>query len=261
MGTLAENITDLKRLFGKQFIDGTSFAQHPIRQSIKRVLMFHEAGDYANRDYENSSISLLVKNLKEISSYDKKLFKVFRPALQSCNNDTYFGIRFEVSMAASLVRNGVPFVKTERPDFTLLKDWDGVCIECGSAHLSKLRTRIADLKYKIGSVIREKSQNDYCNINNALFVDFTNINYHSTLQEILPNVDELKDYVSEQLDHSDFGSIVLWTYIINLDVKRYQWKYTRVDNRMPNPLLKKLLDALYPFGRDVTHDYGFLPRG
>jgi hypothetical protein len=261
MATLTENITDLKRLLGNQLIDGPSFAQHPIRQSINRVFTFHDSGDYASRDYENSSISLIVKNLKEIENHDKKLLTVFRQALRSCNNDTYFGIRFEISVAASLLRSKVTFIKTERPDFALLESWDGICIECGSAHLSKSKIRIADLKYKIGSVIREKSQYDYCNASNALFIDFTNINYHGTLQETLPSVDELKHYVSDQLERSDFGSVVLWTYIINLDIRRYQWKYTRVDNKMPNPLLKRFLDALYPFGHDVTHDYGFLFRG
>lgn len=261
MATLAENVADLRRLLGKTVIDGRPFAAHPIRQSIAQILTYHNNGDYAGRDYENSSISMLVKNLKEIEGHDEKLLKVFRRALQSCNNDTYFGVRFEVSMAASLVRSNVPFAKTERPDFTLLGTWDGISIECGSAHLSGRRIAASDLKYKIGSVVRDKSQYDYCSAGNALFIDFTNINYHSTLEEILPSVDELKRYVSDQLEHDDFGSVVLWTYIVNLDVGRYQWKYTRVDNKMPNHLLKKFLDTLYPFGHDVTHEYGFLSRG
>jgi len=261
MASLPENITVLKGLLGKQLIEGHSFAKHPIRQSINRVLTYHDRGDYANRDYENSSLSLFAKNLKEIESHDKKLLRVFRRALQSCNDDTYFGVRFEVSMAASLIRSKVPFVKTERPDFTLLDHWDGVCIECGSAHLSEPKIRIADLKYKIGSVIREKSQYDYCNASNALFIDFTNINYHSTLQEILPGVDESKSYVADQLKRSGFGSVVLWTYIINLDIQKYEWKYTRIDNKMPNQLLMRFLDTLYPFGHDVTHNYGFLSKG
>lgn len=222
MASLAENIADLKGILGKQLIEGPSFAKHPIRQSINRVLTYHGSGDYANRDYANSSISLLAKNLKKIENQDRKLLRVFRRALQACNDDTYFGVRFEVSMAASLIQNKVPFVKTERPDFTLLDRWHGVCIECGSVHLSEPKVGIADLKYKIGSVIREKSQYDYCNAGSALFIDFTNINYHSTLQEILPSVNELKSYVADQLKRSGFGSVALWTYIINLDIRKYQ---------------------------------------
>lgn len=261
MSTLARNITDLKRLFGKQLIETPSFARHPIRRSIERVLTYHNSGDYANRDYENSAISLLAKNLKEIESHDKNLLRIFQRALRSCNNDTYLGIRFEVSMAASLIRHKVPFVKSERPDFRLLDYWDGVCIECGSAHLSEPKIKIADLKYKIGSAIRAKSQYEYCNAASALFIDFTNINYYSMLREILPGMNELKSYVADQLERSGFGSVVLWTYIINLDIRKYQWKYTRVDNEMPNQLLMEFLGTLYPFGHDVTHNYGFLSMG
>lgn len=261
MGSLAENIADLKKLLGKQVVEEASYAKHPIRQSIDRVLTYHDSGDYASRDYENSSLSLFVKNLNEIRSHDKKLLRLFRGALQSCNSDTYFGYRFEVSVASSLIRGQVPFVKMERPDFRLLDQWDGLCIECGSTHLSEPKLGIADLKYKVGSVIREKSQHDYCDAGSALFIDFTNINYHSTLQEILPGVNELKGYVADQLQVSGFGSVILWTYIVNLDTRRYQWKYTRIDNKLARQLLVVFLDTLYPFGYDVTHNYGFLSTG
>ena len=261
LGTLAENIAELKKLFGEEVMEGASFAEHPIRQSVSRVLSYHGIGDHAGRDYENSSISLLVKNLEEIRTHDDELLRLFRDVLQSCNDDTYSGIRFEISVAASLIRRKVPFEKTERPDFRLRDEWDGLSIECGSAHLSKPKTRIADLKYKVGSVIREKSQQEYCSASTALFIDFTNINYHDMLQQTRPGVDELKTYVARQLRHSAFGSIVMWTYILNLDTRKYQWKYTRVDASRPERTLVRFLQALYPFGQDVTHAYGFLRTG
>ena len=120
MATYYENIAELNKLLGKNFMNLNRNAQHPLRQSLARVLEFHRHDDYFNRDYENSAISLLVKNLKEIEVHDRKLLKILRKTLMKSNDDTYFGIRLEISVAASLIRNNVPFNKTEQPDFILL---------------------------------------------------------------------------------------------------------------------------------------------
>lgn len=263
MGTLNENVAELRRLLGIGLINGRYTAQHPIRKCVERVLEFHNKRDYASRDYENARLALLAKNLREIEGYDNVnvLLNVFRKALIRSNDDTYFGIRFEVSTAASLIRSGTPFAKSESPDFVLTDRLVGAFIECGSAHLSKPKPGIADLKYKIGSVVRDKSRHDYCHEGTALFIDFTNINYHNKNNESMPSVHEWRDYLQQLLQSANFGSIVLWTYIINMDKNKYQWKYTRADAKDPNKALVEFLNAAYPFGHDVTHTYAFLRQG
>ena len=263
MGTLNENLGELRKLLCNWLINGRSTTQHPIRKCVERVLEFHNKRDYASRDYENAILSLLVKNLREIEGYDndKVPLNVFRKELIRSNDDTYFGIRFEVSTAASLIRSGIPFAKSESPDFTLIDRLVGAFIECGSAHLSKPKPEIADLKYKIGSVVRDKSRHDYCHENTALFIDFTNINYHNKNNESMPSLHEWSGYLQQLLQSANFGSIVLWTYIINRDKNKYQWKYTRVDAKDPSKALVEFLNTAYPFGHDVTHTYAFLRQG
>lgn len=261
MGTLNENVAELGRLLGIRLINGGSTAQHPVRQCVGRVLEFHNKCDYAGRDYENAILSLLVKNLREIEGYDKALLNVFRKALIRSNNDTYFGIRFEVSTAASLIRSGTSFVKSESPDFVLTDRFVGAFIECGSAHLSMPKPGIEDLKYKIRHVVRDKSRHDYCHEGTALFIDFTNINYHNKNNESIPPVHEWRGYLQQLLQSANFGTIVLWTYIINRDENKYQWKYTRADAKGPSKALVEFLNAVYPFGHDVTHTYAFPRQG
>jgi len=203
---------------------------------------------------------LLIKNLREIEVHDQALLTQFRKMLRSANEDTYFGVRFEVSIAASLIRHGTEFLKPDPPDFSLTGEFSGVFIECGSAHLTEPKPTGMDLAYKIGSVIREKSGKSYCNASTCLFVDFTNINFHSLTNKVLLTNDQLNRLVAGALASTRFGSAVLFTYMLNLDLNRYQQKYHRIDGAEPNKLLLRFLKTTYPFGEDRTHDYGFLPR-
>jgi len=254
-------VIQLKRLLGNNLVVGKSQSAHPIRQSITRVIQFHNADDYRCRDHENASISLLAENLDEVERHDKHLFKLLRRSLLHCNHDTYYGIRFEISVAAKLIREDIPFVKGESPDFALLGEYRGICIECGSAHISSPTPIFHDLKYKISAVIHEKSKSEYCHNRTALFIDFTNINYHGALARNLPSKEQITTYVKDELQSTDFGSVLLYTYIINEDINAYQWKYTRVDAENVSETLAKYLDLSCPYGEDRTHDYDFLPRG
>jgi hypothetical protein len=260
MATLEENCAELTRLLGRDLIERASSSQPPIRQAIRSVLDFHKKKDYAQRDYVNTTLALLVKNLREIEAHDKSLLTQFRKVLRTANEDTYFGARFEISVAASLVRHKIPFLKSERPDFVLVKEFDGVSIECGTAHLAKPKPTAADLIYKIGTIVNRKSEQGYCNAGTSLFIDFTNINYHSLTNKAMLTNDQLKSYVAQALATSMFGGAVLFMYMLNLDSNRYQHKYHRVDGAHPSKLLLKFLNAAYPFGEDRTHSYGFMPR-
>lgn len=261
MGNYAENLSELQRLLGEDFISAKVTAQHPLRKALERVLDYHRENDYLNRDYENGMISLLVKNLKEIEQHDTKLSRVLKRHLKKSDADTYFGIRLEVSVAASLIRHNIPFRKTEHPDFTLCSQFEGATIECGSAHLSESKPGLKDLKYKIGSAINEKVKKDYCNHGLALFIDFTNINYYSKINESLIGNDELKNFIRSILNSANIGSILMWTFMINKDLNQYQWKYHSVDNNNPNGQLLEFLNSNYPFGVDITHSYDFPIRG
>jgi hypothetical protein len=259
MATLEENRLELTRLLGRHFVERASFSKRPIPGAIGNVVEFHQKTDYAQRDYVNATLSLLVKNLREIEAHDEALLTQFRKMLRAANEDTYFGVRLEVSIAASLIRHKIAFLKSDPPDFVLTGGFNGVSIECGSAHLTGPKPTGSDLTYKIGSVIKEKSGKSYCNACTCLFIHFTNVNFHSlTNKAILTNA-QLKRCVAEELACTSFGSVVLFTYLVNRDLSRYQQKYHRVDGANPSKVLLGFLNAMYPFGEDSTHDFGFLP--
>jgi len=258
LGTYQENLAELKRLLGMNFFTLTYQPLHPLKLALKNVLDFHAAGDFFARDYENASVSLLIKNLKEIEKKNRVLLNNLLSLLKTSNGNTYFGIRLEIQVSASLFRHGVVFDKTESPDFTLKDLYNGTYIECGSVHLSSVKPGVSDLRYKIAATIREKSTHNYCNPDTALFIDETNIHHYSHNQGILPVENGRKRHVENILQNCAFGSVVLFTYMINKDKNKYEWKYTRIDNINISELLKRFLDARYPFGNDVTHNYEFL---
>jgi hypothetical protein len=257
MGNLDENINELKTLLGERFIKDNTFNKHPIRQAIDSVLIHHANKDFASRDYINGIITMLVKNLQEVKNGDEKTFKTFSKSIVNSNDDTYFGIRMEISTAASLIRYNIEFEKTESPDFTLGGEWTGLFIECGSVHLSQVKDSSKDLKYKISSVLKEKGRKVYDNDSTALFVDFTNINFQNMVKHFTQEESNLKNYVYHILKGLKFGSVILFFYMVNMDSNKYQWKYHRIDNTYPHELLVKFLNSTYPLGRDVTHKYGF----
>ena len=257
MGKLDENTNELKTLLGERFIKDNTFSKHPIMQAVESVLIHHNNKDFASRDYINGIITMLVKNLREVKNGDEKTFKTLRKSLLNSNDDTYFGIRMEISTAASLVRHNIEFEKTESPDFTLGGEWTGLFIECGSIHLSREKDSSKDLKYKISSVLKEKGRKVYSNDSTALFVDITNINFHNMVKYFTEEESDLKNYVYHILKDLKFGSVILFFYMVNIDSNRYEWKYHRIDNANPHEVLYKYLNSTYSLGRDVTHKYGF----
>ena len=236
-------------------------SKHPIKQSIEKIEAFHAKGDTSNRDYVNVTLSFLVKHLVEIEKNDKELLKNFMKKLVTCTSDTYYGIRMEISTSASLMRKNIQFKKTEQPDFLLYGDYNGISIECGSVHLARRKTTVKDLKYKIGSVIDRKSNSEYLNPSACLFIDITNISYYSTLDEIFLGSPKLKSYVTEKIKDLSLGSVLLWDFILNKDLKRYEWNYHRIDTPNATSRVVTFLDELYPFGHHIIKKWGFMKIG
>jgi len=194
-------VIELNKLLGIRFINGNVSSKSPIGQSLRRIIEYHNRGEYLQRDYELSKIAILVKHLKEIAEYDINLLKAFKKQIhRSSTYDEYFGVRFEINIAASLIRKNIKFTKAESPDFIIHKKSKNIFIECGSAHLSK--PKLGDIKYKIRSVINKKSSKPYCTLATALFIDITNIYYNSLLNEILIERDEIREYVKNVLEHT-----------------------------------------------------------
>ena len=86
---------------------------------------------------------MLVKHLSEIKQYDKSLFSQFRTKIKKTKDiNLFFGIRFEINVAATLIKHNIQFKKTEAPDFSITFLSGREAIECTSARLSKEKDSI-----------------------------------------------------------------------------------------------------------------------
>ncbi len=235
-------------MLGIRFTPGSIAARSPIGQSLNRVLKYHNQKNISLRDYELGKTALLVKELKIIEQHDSELLATFKKQLHTnLSFDKYFGFRMEIHTAAVLILKKVEFTKTESPDFTIHTEDRDVFIECGSAHLSKPKTQ--DVKYKIGSVISQKSKKPYCGPATALFIDYTNI-YHNILKNDSQfKTDEINEYLKNALKTTKFGNITLTSYVAIEDTKRFAGMYIRVDNQNIDKSLLNTLDKSHPHGK------------
>lgn len=258
-------VMELNRLLGMRFIwDGKEYKsiglRTPIGESVLMVGVYHNKHDYSNRNVEIVKLSMLVKHLQTIDKYDQKLLKKFKGALHDTNKnwETYFGVRMEINIAASLIGKGVNFNKTESPDFTIPDC--GVFIECSSTH--KIESSSAHLIDKIRLSIMEKSRQPYCNSSTVLCLDITNISatFGDSENELLASKDGMQRIVKQILSdtNSNYGSVLLFSYF--MDMKDcFHSGYWRTDNDGISHGLTTFLDKYFPIGEFSTGP-GWTPK-
>lgn len=245
----------LSELLDTRFVTKESFST-PIGRALANIIAYHNSGRYEERDYELARLSMLVKHLKEIKEYNESLLNYFRRKVNR-NDVSYYGFRFEVAICSSLIRKEVPFVKRESPDFEISYTGEKIYIETVSVHITSSKLR--DLKIKIKDAILRKSKKSYCKPNTALFVDATNIFYHNLARSRPFLTEELKEYVSNILKNVNFGSVLIFVYILNKELRRYELNYIRVDNKNIDPTLRMFLDDCYPIKGHKVHDFALPP--
>ncbi len=258
-------VTELSRLLGLRFIwDGGEYksvgARTPIGEAILMVGVFNNEHDFARRNVEIAKLSMLVKHLKTIERHDKELLKKFKRKIRDTSKEqgTYFGVRMEIMIAASLIQKGINFTKTERPDFTI-EEYE-VYLECTSSH--KLDDSTTSLTDKIRSAILEKSKKEYCNSSTVLCMDITNIaaTNEESENKLLASKDGLKRIVEQILidTNSSYGSFLIFSYFMDLTNTFYSG-YWRIDNETSVPALTVFLDKYYPIGEFRT-GAGWAPK-
>jgi len=107
---------ELCNLLGYRFTPNNHSMETVVGKNMQNILILHNSGDYKKRDLELCRMSMLVKHLKEINERDTQLFQLFKKELRRTDtSDGFFGTRFEINIAASLIRKDVPFKKQESP--------------------------------------------------------------------------------------------------------------------------------------------------
>jgi len=249
-------VLELNKLLGMRFVwDGNTYVspglRTPIGKSVARVMLYHNKGDFDNRNVEIGILCLLARHLQMIQEYDTGLLKQFRRRIHAILKwEDYFGWRMEVNIAASLIKKSISFTKGESPDFTIPSE--GVHIECGSIHLS--RHKQTDALKKLALSILGKSRKPYCNTATALFLDFTNV-FHAMESGSMrrKESDELKSFVTSIFaqSRSDFGSVLLFGYWLSSSYVIHS-SYLRTDNPLIDRRLLVFLNSHYPLGKHWT---------
>ena len=254
-------VVELSRLLNTKFITKEDF-EKPIGRALKDIFYYHNAGLCSFRDYELARLIMLVKHLQHIERYDPMLLQKFREKINVSDSD-YYGFRFEVAIASSLIKKGMQFTHPDPPDFRIAYDGSTICIECASRHVSQDRYhKPLDIVLEIKRVINRKSRRRYDIPRCALFIDITNLYYLAHLKGQINQLRTIKEFIREVLEkESNFGSILLFVYIMNKAKNRFELNNIRIDNKKIDQTLKDFLDKFYPIGKYGVLNFVIPERG
>lgn len=244
-------VLKLNRLLGTRFVPDHPSSKSPLGASLAGVLNHHNSGNLRHRDFELQKLQFLVQNLQQLEKSQPNLLQHYSKNLrQAGSTDSFFGTRFEINIASSLLMKGVALNKCERPDF-LIKN-SNVGIECTSARLRIAQTK-KDLSYKIGASIYKKASKGYASRSIALFIDNTNLAHNTKPFDSEP----FRRAATANEDKSPFGAILLFFYLMNEDKGRIETPYLRIDHaQIGADLLLAKSRRLIGTSRAVLHREG-----
>jgi hypothetical protein len=220
----------------------------------------HGIGNPVAGDFAMARLQLLAQDLKRIEAADAELLKHYRNRMRKAAQDgSYYGIRFEVKMAAMLIKWKLKFTRPEPPDFSVDLEGQTAFIECGSARLRE--SNEGDIWYKVAQEVRDKASKPYANLSTVLAVDVTNLRFHGLGVETPTAMLDLKPRLVEQLRSLSLGSVLLYNYLWDRKDGKYHAAYVRVDNENCGPALLRLLEILAPYRRLQVDLPGFAIEG
>jgi hypothetical protein len=144
-----------------------------------------------------------IEYLEEIKKVSLDEFNFWKKRLvRNKKNVGLYGDIFELYINWTFVQKNLKFTKTERPDFSLLHNDVEIFIECTSVYFDFNKNPIEkEIFKKLKSKIREKITEEYMNLSTALFIDITNLYYHSKNINLSLN-SNLISKVLEELDNN-----------------------------------------------------------
>ncbi|MBI1977761.1 MAG: hypothetical protein HYS55_03315 [Candidatus Omnitrophica bacterium] len=243
-------VLEINNLLGMSFVpDKTSF-NHPVGILLQQILINSNSEDIEGKNLNFNVLRMFVKHLREVKNHDLKLFHRFRKRIVQANLIEHFiGIRFELEIAASLIRKELNFTKSDPPDFCVSFHDATVYIECRSMMLTSPGK--GDLLYKLSASINAKSRKDYSNSHTAFFIDMTNIDHHSFIRGIDLEKTAVQQEVFSALSKTSYGSALIFTHGLNEEKQTFESVYIRIDNSQVASDLCRFLDECYSFGNYV----------
>jgi hypothetical protein len=253
-------VTALAHYLGLRFTPDHPDLGSPVGRSVRAVTEHHFAGRVAERDLELFRLAFLAQDLHRIATNRPDIHKTFRKRVKRARtDDNFYGLRFEIKIASTLIKHGLPFTMPEKPDFMITDDGMNAGIECGSARIIAAKT--GDLSYKIQQELQDKTQKPYASRKTALAIDITNLAFNGLGRSSISGFQDLKPAIARHLSHSGFGSVLLYIYMTNPTLDRYESNHIRVDAQGADPRLIKLLDVIAPISRHRVDKFTIAEEG
>jgi len=205
---------------------------------------------------DNDDIKKPIGSSQELTPAVYDLLQQFKRRLRKASLQNYFGLRLEIRIAAKLIKDKIPFEKSEAPDFKLddVTRWPGVGIECTSAHLDlECAKRPVDVLYKVIRAIESKTEDRYATPLTILAVDASNLLFHEGHEEcnkILGDKDVSNPHLQGPVDASVFQSALYFTFASEplKDGAGSDYLRVRIDRNGIDARCKDFLDLEWPFG-------------
>jgi hypothetical protein len=217
----------------------------PIEKSLLAINTAHHKGEKDHRDIQMARLEVLIRNLLVIKHSKPALFEQYKQKMKRPKaGDTFFGVRFEVAIAESLILASVLFESFDRPDFQISIGSNKVFIECASARFRG--GHIGNAKRKILHQIHTKSNEPYALPQTALFVDVTNIFQNTLNTGHQLDSPQLQEIAAQGVADTQFGAVCLWIHLYHRPSSSFKYVFVRSDSETIDTNLASLLNKWSP---------------
>jgi len=201
-------------------------------------------------------VQFVLEDLDLIKKYDTSQFNYFRRELRrkQLPEETYFGLRLEIRISASLITKNIKFTKSETPDFIINDKQLG--IECTSTHISlSSNIKPQEVLYKIQAVINKKNEYEYKTSKTILMIDVSNLLFHEGNEycnKILADRDNSYPVLEKDVNDSKFFSLIYFSYawvpVEGSNGATLHNLYYRIDSKKIDKNTMMFLDTHFPLG-------------
>ncbi len=195
-----------------------------------------------------------IQYLEELHKLSEKKYRTWKKRLiKNKQSVGIYGDLFELYITWTLVMKNIDFVLSDSPDFEILHNDSKVYIECTSSQFDFEKTPSKeDILLKITTSVFNKMKLNYATISTGLFVDITNLCYHSKLlnspitqQDLISSVLNASKKIEDFNNLNTFGAVMFfWINIIkdsNENIRYACNSYDIIENVSANPNLIEFL--------------------
>lgn len=192
-------------------------------------------------------LSYFQNNLETLQQRNLEAFhSIVRDLINAKDDDlSFYGFRFETYIASRLARENISFHKRESPDFDIL-NYSNASIECTSIRSRGGNIDEERLDQKLHDRVSEKSLKTYATHECSLFIDVTNILFNVPPDTWQARMDSFEDAARTQIVNTDFGSILIFTWIYSQKTDSCTYVSNRVDSTFINSELRSFLETYFP---------------